>query len=136
MAKGQLIPMKNVGHKVLAPGAREPSTGLRAFAERYFRIQVAGQAEGTQDAKRRDLACFLQFYVQLYGHDDSREWYKSVTEAFVKELARGTVPRPSKTGEPQPRRLSPSISTSHAEAPIAVSGFKLVIRMRRAEFAM
>jgi site-specific recombinase XerD len=108
MAKGQLIPMKNVGHKVRAPGTREPSTGLRAFAERYFRLQVAGQAEGTQEAKRRDLACFLQFYVQLYGHDDSRAWYQAVTEVFVKELARGTVPRPSKTGEPQPKRLSPS----------------------------
>jgi hypothetical protein len=29
----------------------------------YFHTQVAGQAEGTIDAKQRDLACFLQFYV-------------------------------------------------------------------------
>jgi hypothetical protein len=34
-----------------------------ALAEHYFRTQVAGQAEGTVDAKQRDLACFLTFYV-------------------------------------------------------------------------
>jgi hypothetical protein len=50
---------------------------LLALAERYFRTQVAGQAEGTVDAKQRDLACFLTFYTQLYGHDDRREWYNT-----------------------------------------------------------
>jgi integrase/recombinase XerD len=79
-----------------------------ALAERYFLTQVAGQAEGTIDAKQRDLACFLQFYVQLYGHDDARQWYKSVTEAFLKDLARGKVPRPSKTGDSHAKRLSQS----------------------------
>jgi hypothetical protein len=38
-----------------------------ALPERYFRTQVASQAEGTIDAKQRDLACFLQFYVQLFS---------------------------------------------------------------------
>jgi site-specific recombinase XerD len=79
---------------------------LMVLAEQYFRTQVAGQAEGTVDAKQRDLACFLTFYEQLYGHDDRREWYKSVTEAFLKALARGQVPRPSKRGEAKPQRLS------------------------------
>jgi integrase/recombinase XerD len=80
-----------------------------ALAEHYFRTQVAGQAEGTVDAKQRDLSCFLTFYTQLYGHDDRREWFKSVTEAFLKELARGHVPRPSKRGEAKPQRLSQSM---------------------------
>jgi site-specific recombinase XerD len=79
-----------------------------ALAEHYLRTQVAGQAEGTVDAKQRDLACFLRFYTQLYGHDDRREWYKSVTEAFLKALARRHVPRPSKRGEAEPQRLSQS----------------------------
>ena len=79
-----------------------------ALAERYFRTQVAGQAEGTVDAKQRDLACFLSFYSQLYGHDDRREWFKSVTEAFLKALARGQVSRPSKRDDPKPQRLSQS----------------------------
>jgi Uncharacterised ACR, YggU family COG1872 len=79
---------------------------LMALAEQYFRTQVAGQAEGTVDAKQRDLACFFNFYVKLYGHDDRREWFKSVTEAFLKDLAFGHIPRPSKRGEGKPQRLS------------------------------
>jgi hypothetical protein len=66
---------------------------------------VAEQAEGTVDAKQRDLACFLHFYEKLYGHDDRREWFKSVTATFLKELARGHVPRPSKCDEAMPQRL-------------------------------
>jgi integrase/recombinase XerD len=103
-----LIPANNLQHNVFAVSERDPQTRLLALAEQYFRTQVAGQAEGTVDAKERDLACFLTFYTQLYGHDDRREWYKSVTEAFLKALARGQVPRPSKRGEPRPQRLSQS----------------------------
>jgi site-specific recombinase XerD len=101
-----LIPAHNLQQNVLAVSERDPQTRLMALAEQYFRTQVAGQAEGTVDAKQRDLACFLTFYEQLYGHDDRREWYKSVTEAFLKALARGQVPRPSKRGAPKPQRLS------------------------------
>jgi hypothetical protein len=37
-----------------------------ALAERYFRTQVAGQAEGTVDGKQRDLECFPTFYVKMW----------------------------------------------------------------------
>jgi integrase/recombinase XerD len=110
-----LIPAHNLQHKVLVPRTRDPQMSLMALAEQYFRTQVAGQAEGTVDAKQRDLACFLNFYTQLYGHDDRREWYKSVTEAFLKALSRGQVPRPSKRGEAKPQRLSqPTIARTYA----------------------
>jgi integrase/recombinase XerD len=108
MAHDALIPVDNLQHKVLAPVEHDPRMSLTALAEQYFRIQVAGQAEGTVGAKQCDLACFLAFYVKLYGHDDRREWFKSVTEAFLKELARGHIPRPSKRGEGKPQRLSQS----------------------------
>jgi site-specific recombinase XerD len=108
MSSDALSPVNNLQHKVVATVARDPQTSLMALAEQYFRTQVAGQAEGTVDAKQRDLACFLTFYTQLYGHDDRREWYKSVTEAFLKALARGQVLRPSKRGEAKPQRLSQS----------------------------
>ncbi len=101
-----LEPVNNLQHKVVAPRTQDPQMSLMALAEQYFRTQVAGQAEGTVDAKQRDLACFLTFYGQLYGHDDRREWFKSVTEAFLKALARGQVPRPSKRRAPTPQRLS------------------------------
>jgi hypothetical protein len=89
MPEDTLAPRNNLQHKVLTRRTRDPQTSLMALAEQYFRTQVAGQAEGTVDAKQRDLACFLSFYTQLYGHDDRREWYKAVTEAFLKALARG-----------------------------------------------
>jgi hypothetical protein len=106
--KNALAVVNNLQDNVLATMTRDPQTSLMALVEPYFRTQVAGQAEGTVDAKQRDLACFLTFYVQLYGHDDRREWYKSVTEACLKALARGRVLRPSKRGEAKPQRLSQS----------------------------
>jgi hypothetical protein len=84
-----LILAKNLQHNIVTRRIRDPQTSLMALAEQYFHTQVAGQAEGTLDAKQRDLACFLTFYVQLYGHDGRREWFKSVTEAFLRALARG-----------------------------------------------
>ncbi len=108
MSNDGRLPVNNLQHKVLAPQHHDLQTSLLALAERYFQTQVAGQAAGTIDAKQRDLACFLTFYTQLYGHDDRREWYKAVTEAFLRALARGQVPRPSKRGAPKPQRLSQS----------------------------
>jgi integrase/recombinase XerD len=108
MPSDALIPVNNLQNKVVAPRTRDSQTSLMALAEQYFRTQVAGQAEGTVDAKQRNLACFLTFYTQLYGHDDRREWFKSDTEAFLKDLARGRVPRPSNRGEAKPQRLAQS----------------------------
>ena len=90
MRNDGLIPVNNLQHKVLTPWARDPQTSLMALVEQYFRTQVAGQAEDTVDVKQRDLACFLCLYTQLYGHDDRREWYKAVTEAFLKAPASQT----------------------------------------------
>jgi len=71
-----LLPAKNPGRDGVARGARDPHTSLTALAERYFRTQVAGQAEGTQDAKHRDLACFLWRYVK----PDSRNLADAIDE--------------------------------------------------------
>jgi site-specific recombinase XerC len=108
MLNDALIPANNLQRNVLTPVARDPKSSLVALPEQFFRTQVAGQAESTVDAKQRHLACFLNFYVKLYGHDNCQEWFKSVTEAFLKELARGHIPRPSKRGEGKPQRLSQS----------------------------
>jgi Oxidoreductase molybdopterin binding domain len=73
MPEDTLAPLNNLQHKVLARQTRDQKTSLRALAEQYFRTQVAGQVEGTVDAKQRDLACFRNFCVKLYGHDDRRD---------------------------------------------------------------
>jgi integrase/recombinase XerD len=100
--------VNNLRHNVPIAVKERPPDSLLTLAERYFRTQVAGQAAGTVDAKHRDLACFLNFYTKLYGHDDRREWFKSVTEAFLKDLAQGKIPRPSKQGETEPQKVSQS----------------------------
>jgi hypothetical protein len=67
MRKG-LKPTNNLQHNV--PALLERGRGsLKALAGAYFVAEVAGQAPGTIEAKRRDLTRFLAFYVKLYGHD-------------------------------------------------------------------
>jgi hypothetical protein len=105
-------PGNDLQHKILAPRTQNPQLSLMTLAEQYIRTQVVGQAEGTVDAKQRDLAYFLTFCDQMYGHNDRREWYKAVSEAFLKALTRGQVPRPSKRGEARPQRLSQSTTAS------------------------
>jgi hypothetical protein len=73
MLEDTLAPLNNLRHNVLTRQTRDQKTSLRALGEQYFRTQVAGEAKGTVDAKRRDLACFRNFYVKLYGHDDRRD---------------------------------------------------------------
>jgi hypothetical protein len=87
MGKRALILRDNLQHNV--PAALQEATGsLRALARVYFVTEVAGQAPGTIDAKRRDLSRFLAFYTHLYGHDRPAEWYASVTREFVREMVR------------------------------------------------
>jgi hypothetical protein len=71
MTKQGLIPANNQQHKVstlLAQGRHS----LHALARAYFVTEVAGQAQATIDAKRRDLGRFFTFYAKLYGHDRPR----------------------------------------------------------------
>lgn len=86
MGKRSLILRDNLQHNV--PAVLQEATGsLRALARIYFVTEVAGQAPGTIDAKRRDLSRFLAFYARLYNHDRPDEWYASVTREFVREMA-------------------------------------------------
>jgi integrase/recombinase XerD len=90
MAKQGLIPANNQQHKVstlLAQGRHS----LHALARAYFVTEVAGQAQATIDAKRRDLGRFFTFYAKLYGHDRPEEWYASVTREFLRQTARQRV---------------------------------------------
>jgi hypothetical protein len=59
---------------VLTRQILNPQTRLTAHAEPYLPTQMAGQAEGTVDAKPRDLACVLSFDVHLHDSDERRDW--------------------------------------------------------------
>ena len=91
--KRALVPANNLQHNVPASLA-EAKRSLTALADLYFRSQVAGQADATVDAKRRDLGRFLAFYHRLYGHDRPDEWYVAVTREFLKQL-RKAQPAPA-----------------------------------------
>ena len=45
---------------------------LVALATLYYSTQVAGQARGTEEAKRRDISRFLAFYYDPFRHYPSR----------------------------------------------------------------
>ena len=88
MPKQALVHTNNLQHNVPVLVARA-RTSLQKLAQVYFLTEVAGQAKGTMEAKRRDLGQFLAFYEQLYGHDHPEEWFPSVTREFLKQLRKG-----------------------------------------------
>ena len=65
MAKGALIARKNSGHNVLAL-KKQGEKDLVALATLYYATQVAGQADATEEAKRRDIERFLTFYLTCF----------------------------------------------------------------------
>jgi integrase/recombinase XerD len=87
MRKQALQRRNNLQHNVPALLERGRES-LKALAGAYFVAEVAGQAPGTIEAKRRDLTRFLTFYTRLYGHDRPEEWYASVTREFVRQMAK------------------------------------------------
>jgi hypothetical protein len=66
MGQGALIAGNNSGH-ILALREKAPQD-LGALATLYYTTQVAGQARGTEEAKRRDISRFLAFYYDLFRH--------------------------------------------------------------------
>jgi len=85
MGQGTLIAGDNSGHNVLALKKHAPQD-LVALATFYYTAQVAGQARGTEEAKRRDISRFLAFYYDLFRHYHPRDWHAAVTRSFLKSL--------------------------------------------------
>lgn len=85
MAKGALITGNNSGHNVLAL-KEQGETDLVALATLYYTTQVAGQADATEEAKRRDISRFLAFYFDLFHHYHPRDWHSAVTRSFLKSM--------------------------------------------------
>jgi hypothetical protein len=73
MGQGALIAGNNSGHNVLALKKKAPQD-LVALATLYYTAQVAGQARGTEEAKRRDISRFLAFYYDLFRHYHPWDW--------------------------------------------------------------
>ena len=108
MVEAEFLSAQYPRANMVAQVARKPWVSLATPAECRRRTHATGQAESTQDAKRLDLSCFLHFRTRMCGHDDAREWGTLVTEAFLKELARGNISRLSSTGAPHVRPRPPA----------------------------
>lgn len=68
-----------------APPSPEPS--LLTWAELYLHAKVLGiQSPNTEEAKRRDLKAFLDFFAEINGHLAIEQWLARDTRAFLKHL--------------------------------------------------
>ena len=85
MANQALVLQNNPGHNVLDL-IQSQKNDLVALAEIYMISQVAGQAEATIDAKKRDLQIFFDYYRSIHNSLDPKFWFKSTTESFIKNL--------------------------------------------------
>ena len=86
----EIVPViqNNLGHNVLAL-KEQAKDDLVAMANLYYQTQVRGQSDNTEDAKRRDITLFLEFYVSMFHHTHPRDWHASVTREFIKQLRNG-----------------------------------------------
>ena len=71
MEQGALIVGNNSGQNVLALKEKAPQD-LVVLSTLYYSTQVAGQAHGTEEAKRRDISRFLAFYYGPFRHSHPR----------------------------------------------------------------
>lgn len=69
--QGALIVGNKSGHNVLALQKQAPQD-LVALATLYYTTQVARQARGTEEAKRRDISRFLAFSYDPFRHSPPR----------------------------------------------------------------
>jgi integrase/recombinase XerD len=86
----------NGSHKVLLPpppeaialvATADQEHSLLAWAELYLHAKVLGiQSPNTEEAKRRDLKAFLDFFFRLNGHLAIEQWLARDTRAFLKHL--------------------------------------------------
>jgi integrase/recombinase XerD len=88
MTETALTVENNLGHNVLAL-KEQAADDLIAMANLYYQTRVRGQADNTEDAKRRDIALFLNFYYAMFHHTRPRDWHASVTREFIKQLRCG-----------------------------------------------
>lgn len=73
------------------------TNSLSAWMSYYYSVHVKGSPEKTEQAKRKDLAKFIQFFQMEVGHDLVDSWTPAVSKQFQKNLIK-TISE--KTGKP------------------------------------
>lgn len=89
---------KFVIDKILHPlDVHFDTNSLSAWLSYYYSVHVKGAPEKTEQAKRKDLAKFIQFFQTEVGHDLVDSWTPAVSKHFQKNLSK-TISE--KTGKP------------------------------------
>ncbi len=89
---------KFVMDKILHPlDAHFDTNSLTAWLSYYYSVHVRGAPEKTEQAKKKDLSKFLQFFQAEVGHDNVDNWTPAVSKHFQKSLSK-TISE--KTGKP------------------------------------
>ncbi|MFO2971177.1 tyrosine-type recombinase/integrase [Legionella pneumophila serogroup 10] len=73
------------------------TNSLSAWLSYYYLVHVKGAPEKTEQAKKKDLAKFAQFFQTEVGHDLVDSWTPAVSKQFQKNLIK-TISE--KTGKP------------------------------------
>ncbi len=76
---------KFVIDKVFHPlDAHFDTNSLTAWLSYYYAVHVKGAPEKTEQAKKKDLSKFIQFFQMAVGHDQVDNWTPSVSKHFQK----------------------------------------------------
>jgi integrase/recombinase XerD len=62
------------------------TNSLSAWLSYYYSVHVKGAPEKTEQAKKKDLAKFAQFFQIEVGHDLVDSWTPAVSKQFQKSL--------------------------------------------------
>jgi integrase/recombinase XerD len=73
------------------------TNSLSAWMSYYYSVHVKGAPEKTEQAKKNDLAKFINFFQREVGHDVVDSWTPAVSKQFQKSLIK-TISE--KTGKP------------------------------------
>ena len=73
------------------------TNSLFAWLSYYYSVHVKGAPEKTEQAKKKDLSKFIQFFQSEVGHDSIDNWTPAVSKQFQKNLVK-TIS--DKTGKP------------------------------------
>lgn len=73
------------------------TNSLSAWLSFYYQVHVKGAPEKTEEAKKKDINKFLQFFALEVGHDSVDNWTPAVSKQFQKFLSTTISPKTNKT---------------------------------------
>lgn len=77
----------DLGAGVWALATVDDSRHLTTWARRYLVAEVIGvQSPNTLDAKSRDLAAFIRWFMEVNGHATATQWMPRDTQEFLNHL--------------------------------------------------